>query len=691
MIPNTPKEVQNNLPASFETKRFNVIVSDKTFSVLFDTLYQDKITSVQRELYSNAIDSHIAANCIDVPIYVQLPTSLEPTFVVRDYGTSLSHDDVMGVYSDVFGTTKDKTNEQVGYLGLGSKSPYSYTDSFTVKAYMDGEVRTYLAALDNDRIPTVTALGSKPTSEPTGLEVSFPVRKQDVEDFRKKAAKVCLPLPTKPKFNVGVTVEIPEPILTLKSGEVKMFENQIGYYARQQGHNMAKISIKQGWVIYPVSESEVPSSTWIPNNKAILIEVPIGTVEVAASRESLSLNDATKKVINKVVEEAGQVVLTHIEKEIAASKNYYDACAKYFSTLTGYITDQNKNLVPRYNGKVLKQMIPLEPFAEGKWRTNKNMKWPEAKVGWNQSQASINSVQVPNMTFYYKLKDEKVPRMLMRLNDYASNNAILMCDITQDELDKIKKDFALPDSSFKNVSTLQDNPPVAKVKGQKQGTTNKPYKADGLWTREELPSNGDYMWLPITQKAGKIAFPFGNQKEFNLRLFTDNILEPLKKVSTAIEEHGGPGFEGLDRISAYMNGNGPFSPVQSNLFLMIKSVESRLDPPQDKRFDVAVKKYLKDNLKYVNSMKIKTTLEQDSLFTIDAAVLGFKTLKPTTAKPSRIAWWQLENFFTGMDITRDVDSQIKEIKLKYPLLFSRHNEKAIKKYIELINKEKVNV
>lgn len=693
MIPNNTKEVKNNLPADLETKKFNVLVSDKTFSVLFDTLYQDKITSVQRELYSNAIDSHIAAGCIEVPISVQLPTPLEPTFRVRDYGTSLSHDDIMGVYSNVFGTTKDDTNEQVGYLGLGSKSPYSYTDSFTVKAYMDGQVRTYLAALDNDRIPTITHTGTKNTSEPTGLEVSFPVRKTDVEEFRKKAAKVCLPLPTMPKFNVGVTVEIPKPILSLASDKVKIFETWGGRYSWNRGngnYDLPKIAVKQGWVIYPVAESEVPSANWIPNGKGVLIEVPIGTVEVAASRESLSLNDGTKKIINQVVEDAGKEVIKYIEKEVASSKNYYDACSKYFSKLNYLITDQNKNLVPRYDGKALKQMIDLPPFAEGKWRTNRNLKWPEARVEFNRTHAQLNSAKIPDMIFYYKFKDEKVPRMLMRLNDYAESNSILMCDISQDELDKIKKDFGLPDSQFKNVNTLQDNPPAKKVAGQKLGTTTKPYKSDGLWTREMLPSNDEYVWLPISQKAGRISFEHKTVSEFTLREFTERVLNPLKSVSTMIEDYGGKPFENLERLNTYTTTTGAFSPVQTNLYFMIKSVEARLEPDIDKRFDKVLRKYLKENAKYINAIKLKNEINAESIFSIEPEVLGIKSIQKQRKTNNHYAWWQFENILNMFDVHRDVDKQVKELKLKYPLLFQRDNQIAIKQYIKLMdNKEKL--
>ncbi len=107
---------------------------------LIDDLYSDKIATPIRELWTNAFDSHIMAGCAAKSFRCQLPNAKTPTFMVRDYGVSLTHEQVMVLYTTVFRSTKERTNAQVGQLGLGSKSPFCYTDAFSVVAYMDGEV-----------------------------------------------------------------------------------------------------------------------------------------------------------------------------------------------------------------------------------------------------------------------------------------------------------------------------------------------------------------------------------------------------------------------------------------------------------------------------------------------------------------------------------------------------------------------
>lgn len=112
--------------SSFKMKR-----SAKAFSILSSGIYANKIRAIIRELSCNAYDSHVEAGKKDVPFEVHLPTHFEPYFYVRDYGTGLTHQQVFDVYTTYFESTKTDSNDYIGALGLGSKSPFSYTENFT--------------------------------------------------------------------------------------------------------------------------------------------------------------------------------------------------------------------------------------------------------------------------------------------------------------------------------------------------------------------------------------------------------------------------------------------------------------------------------------------------------------------------------------------------------------------------------
>ena len=122
--------------------------SAKAFSILSSGLYANKIRAIIRELSTNAYDSHVAAGCADRPFEVHLPTSLEPWFSVRDYGVGLSHQQVVNIYTTYFESTKTGSNDFVGALGLGSKSPFSYTENFGVTAVQNGHMGVYTALID---------------------------------------------------------------------------------------------------------------------------------------------------------------------------------------------------------------------------------------------------------------------------------------------------------------------------------------------------------------------------------------------------------------------------------------------------------------------------------------------------------------------------------------------------------------
>ena len=144
----------------------------KAFSILSSGLYADKIGAIVRELSCNAYDSHIAAGHPQLPFEIKLPTTFDQTFYVKDFGTGLSHEDVIGMYTTYFESTKSDSNEYIGALGLGSKSPFSYTTAFTVESRFNGTIRVYSAYLDELGMPKIVLNGEAPTNEPNGMTIT---------------------------------------------------------------------------------------------------------------------------------------------------------------------------------------------------------------------------------------------------------------------------------------------------------------------------------------------------------------------------------------------------------------------------------------------------------------------------------------------------------------------------------------
>lgn len=107
--------------------RYRIAQSKAAFETMSSRLYSDKIRAVQRELACNAWDAHAAADKSDVSFEIHLPTDFEPWFEVKDYGTGMSHRDIVDLFCTYFGTNKSDSDKFIGALGLGSKSPFCLT------------------------------------------------------------------------------------------------------------------------------------------------------------------------------------------------------------------------------------------------------------------------------------------------------------------------------------------------------------------------------------------------------------------------------------------------------------------------------------------------------------------------------------------------------------------------------------
>lgn len=169
---------------------FSIQSSAHAFRVLSRGLYANPMLAIIRELSCNAYDSHVDANKKETAFEVHLPTHFEPFFSVKDFGIGLSPEGIRDLYCTYFSSSKSQSNASIGSFGLGSKSPFAYTDGFTVISIFDGVQSTYTACINDIGTPEVDLMDQTPAPEgaSTGLEVKFPVEKSDITEFQNNAA-----------------------------------------------------------------------------------------------------------------------------------------------------------------------------------------------------------------------------------------------------------------------------------------------------------------------------------------------------------------------------------------------------------------------------------------------------------------------------------------------------------------------
>jgi hypothetical protein len=306
--------------------QFTIKGTAKAFDILSSGLYSDKIQAIVRELACNAYDAHVAADKKDVPIEIHLPTQLDPTFYVKDFGIGLDHEGVTKLYTTYFESTKQESNDFIGALGLGSKSPFSYAAQFIVEARYEGVRRVYTAFKNEFGLPSITLMGEQATDESNGITVSMSVKPEDTSKFETAAKKALMYFTPRPKV-VGRSSFKPYDLKhTISGDEWKIRESE--YYAYMRGPYVV-----QGFVAYPVDSNILKEHKLSKHAASVCgldldVFVNIGDVEVAASREALSYDKRTiTNLVSKMETIADQMRRT-FEKEIENCATYWDAMQK---------------------------------------------------------------------------------------------------------------------------------------------------------------------------------------------------------------------------------------------------------------------------------------------------------------------------------------------------------------------------
>ena len=326
----------------------------------------------------NACDAHILAGHTE-NFDVILPTSLDPRFIVRDFGPGLSHEDVTNLYTTYFASTKSNSNDFIGALGLGSKSPFSYTETFSVVSYFGGEARGYTAFLDNGE-PNLIETFREPSEERSGIEITVPAKDQDISKFQDEACYLFR------SFN-----NIQPTIKNLRQDrKVNMFPES-EYFSSNYGFEGSGFYAIMGNIVYPI-EKDVAKGSWLRIVGGVhYFRFPLGELDITPSREELSLDEQT---------------IANIEKRVKA-RDTIEAKSKVDEILA---IDNPRTLTIMYNrySQNIRQWL------------NTNVVHPLAKEYGSISQLSnvFDRAQIPTKHPIYEICNE--PRMMYAKSTWQS-------------------------------------------------------------------------------------------------------------------------------------------------------------------------------------------------------------------------------------------------------------------------------
>lgn len=268
--------------------------------ILMD-LYTRPIDSIMRELCSNAVDAMRQAGNGHLPIEVTLPLHLSPNLVVKDYGLGMSADFITTTYSNLLSSTKRDDNDEIGGYGIGSKSPLGYTDSYTLSTRHAGTELHVHVTRDNGFV----LLGSNRTDEPSGTTITVPVKSNDCKAFADAVSWLRYMSP--PPLVNGKPIP-QEEVLLEGPGAAPEGRGDRWFIAKDTTPYKRDMQVLLGPIPYNLDTRSLgqltPRQICMANAKYFRLKLPIGSISVTPSRETIRYDEHTVKTIKEALEDA---------------------------------------------------------------------------------------------------------------------------------------------------------------------------------------------------------------------------------------------------------------------------------------------------------------------------------------------------------------------------------------------------
>lgn len=340
--------------------RFKIKASAKAFKIL-SGFYSEPILAIPRELGANAWDSHVKAKNTDKMFEVHAPNTLEPWFSLRDFGTGLSPAAIDTIYTTYFESTKTSDNDSDGCMGLGSKTPFNYTDNFNVTSFYKGQKHVYNCFIDESGSPSILHVVTQDSTEHNGVEIKFGVKIGDIGMWQDKISRAYEPFRYRPTI-VGAKIEYKPREYIYTGKRWSMRKNDGGYYNRGCNAFM-------GNYCYPINAGALRNALHnVPNGNGYKLEqalnygnfdffFDIGELEVAPNKEQLQYedNNATTLAIISAIQAAVAELKEMVYKNIETPNSRWEAMHLYnkyngYNSQYGHVRNIIGDIPIKYNG-----------------------------------------------------------------------------------------------------------------------------------------------------------------------------------------------------------------------------------------------------------------------------------------------------------------------------------------------------
>lgn len=435
---------------------FSIKDQGMIFDILRSKMYSNPILAICREITCNARDAHREVGTPEVPVHIHLPVGLEPTWSVKDFGPGISPDRMLNIFIQYTASTKRDDNTQTGGFGLGAKTPFSYSDTFTVTTVHDGIRYSYACTIDDTKVGKLLLLNQRPCSEPNSTEIAIQVKPVDFNHFHQYTEQACRHWDVKPVVTGG----------TINWQTINKIAEGSGWaITNSQNYNREAKCIIDG-IEYPLTLDDLRKYA---DTKLIdaargnfVMYFGVGELSLSANREQLFLDKPTQAKIHDRIELITREIRKTISDKIDAFPNLWDANIYYRKELNSvfhnlhFLGDLFWHTHKLTNGH-LEVKCGMFTFTKGKY---------SRKHGTDPNKLTRSGAAIGPRSFYFEenvqlfLNDlpikEPTPRHVKKAFDDDPNlkNILVICPNDKQTEADLNKDIHLDEMKPRRLSSI---------------------------------------------------------------------------------------------------------------------------------------------------------------------------------------------------------------------------------------------
>lgn len=302
-------------------------------TLLTSNLYSKPLESFFRETVANAYDSHVEAGTNEHILILIQDTNQYKTYriSVRDYGTGVSPERFDKIYKNIGSSTKRQSNDFIGMFGIGRFSCLSCADVAHITSYYNGKKYSYVMYKNGGGI-NIDQLSATEGDFKNGLEVSIEKSIYNDNDLVKAIRGLCLFDRLHISYK-GNNSNIFSKVAEFNDRKITHF-NTFSRCSLIQGSNFFKV----GNIIYDCDDS------WLNTYDSLIIDLPIGSVDITPNREALQFTDFTNNNIKARIAVVKQELQDIINSRINGNMTLAKFCDSFVFPSSYVVTEKDEQI-----------------------------------------------------------------------------------------------------------------------------------------------------------------------------------------------------------------------------------------------------------------------------------------------------------------------------------------------------------